>query len=150
MEQELQSIITFIHKASGINNIETNEVLEGINKPLLYFPQIDILSFGGTTHTFMNTYSWYIKIFAETSEEAHSKCLELLQLINKKRQNIQLLNKDGSITGEYVRLKNVSVSKIDIGISQLAIVWDSFYKYDTESAQKAVKFFIDYKLKEVI
>jgi hypothetical protein len=141
LEQEYFSILKFLHGNNPVKLYE-EEVLEDFIKPCMYFPAPDVIPVIDALDSFKNTYLLYINVIYDKTNEAMNKAHELNNLLMSKKLRIPLVDVAGNLTGKSLKLSKSSVEKIDVGIAQISIQWDSVYKFDTEIVGKINKFII--------
>lgn len=130
LEQEIASIIKFTLDSAGNPAPYYNEVKEDFIVPSCYFPSPEIDSDGETLVTYRLRYSWFIKFFHKTTEEAYAMALRVLLAIKGARDRVPIIDTEGKTTGELLRLRDPSIKKIDSGVYQLYISWDSRRPYN--------------------
>lgn len=130
LEQEIASIIKFTLDSAGNPAPYYNEVKEDFVVPSIYFPSPEIDSAGETFSTYCLGYSWYIKAFHRTTEEAYAMALQVLLALKGARNCVPLIGTDGKPTGEKLRIKDPEIKKLDSGVYQINISWDSRRPYN--------------------
>ncbi len=136
MEQEVASIIAMAQRAAGDIGYYYWNLPESFRYPALYFPQPEISTGGDTFHSYASKYAWYIKVFARTTEEAHSIALSILSALKGARNYVPLIDAEGKATGEKLRLKDPSLKGLDEGVEQIMIEWTSRRPYDDPQPPK--------------
>lgn len=106
------------------------EIPEGMKTPAIYFPNPEVQEYNDTLSTYMLTYSWFIKVFGKTNEEAYAISHQIQKVLSGCRLTIPILNEDGTETEQFVRLQKPQVRQIDSHISQLTISFDIRKGYD--------------------
>lgn len=144
LEQEIASIITFAQRIAGKISYYYWNVPEDFRFPALYFPQPEITTDGETFRTYASEYAWYIKVFAETTEQAHSIALAIFAALKRARNYVPLIDESGKPTGEKLRLKDPSLKGVDAGVEQIVIAWTSRRPYDLPTPPKMMHFKIFY------
>lgn len=125
LEQEIASIIKFTLEKAGNPKPYYNEVKEDFVVPSCYFPTPEIDSDGETFVTYRLRYNWFIKFFHKTTEGAYAMAQSVLLAIKEARNLVPLINPDGNPTGENLRLLDPEIKKLDSGVYQLKLEWDS-------------------------
>lgn len=136
MEQEVASIIAMAQRVAGDIGYYYWNLPERFRYPALYFPQPEITTDGDTFHSYASEYTWYIKVFAQTTEQAHSIALSILTALKRARNYVPLIDVDGKPTGEKLRLKDPSLKGLDEGVEQVMIEWTSRRPYDEPQPPK--------------
>lgn len=150
LEQELASIARFIFDNTGIQAVYYNEMPESFQTPSLYFPVPEVMTRGDTMNSYALVYSWYVKVFDKRSNTAYNKAFNVLNAIKRKRNLIPLINPDGTLAGGGIRVKDPRLSKLDTGVVQIQIDWDSIRSFDVTSADKVMKVIFEWIKKEAI
>lgn len=130
LEQEVASIIKFVLDSTGNPAPYYNEVKKNFVIPSCYFPAPEIGTGGETFSTFKMRYRWYIKCFHKTTEDAYQIALSALLAIKKARNLIPLIGEDGRETGGHLRIRDPEIKKLDDGVYQIILEWDSRRPYD--------------------
>lgn len=129
LEQEVASIAAFVIQNADNPNPYYYSIPEQFSFPAVYFPRPEILTRGETFRTYAAEYAWYINVLCKTTEEAHDRALAVLTAIKRARNRLPLLEQDGSISGETLRLADPSIKAIDEGVVQLTVEWTSRRPY---------------------
>ena len=144
LEQEMASIIKFVLNRAGNPAPYYWEVPTNFIVPSIYFPMPELDTGGETFLTYNVDYSWYIKIFHKTKEEAYSIGIAVINSIRAGRNLIPLIKSDGSETdGKWVRLNDPNLKLLDAGAAQLTIDWRRRKPYNDAEAQRAQSFNVD-------
>lgn len=130
LEQEIASVIKFVLDSAGNPAPYYNEVKENFVVPSIYFPAPEIDTDGESFVSYRLQYSWYIKLFHKTTEDAYAMALKVLLAIKGARNCIPLIAEDGNPAGESLRLDDPAILKLDSGVFQLKLTWDSRRPYD--------------------
>lgn len=136
LEQEIASIIAAAQRVAGDIAYYYWNVPEDFHFPALFFPQPEITTNGDTFHSYASRYSWYIKVFAETTEQAHSIALSILTALKRARNYVPLIDEDGTPTGKKLRLDDPALKGLDEGVEQVVIEWTSRRPYDEPQPPK--------------
>ncbi len=136
LEQEIASIIAAAQRVAGDIAYYYWDVPESFRYPALFFPQPEITTGGDTFHTYASEYAWYIKVFAKTTEQAHSIALSILTALKRARNYVPLYDVDGKPTGKNLRLKDPSLKALEEGVEQVVIEWTSRRPYDEPEPPK--------------
>lgn len=130
LEQEVASIIKFTLDNAGNPAPYYNEVKKDFIIPSCFFPAPEITTDGETLGTFKMQYRWYIKFFHKTTAEAYQLALAVLIALKKARNLVPIIGEDGGETGEYLRLRDPEIKKLDDGVYQIILEWVSRRPYD--------------------
>lgn len=140
LEQELASIIKFTLNAAGNPSPYYKSVPEDFVVPSAYFP-IPVITTGGETFvTYSMDYTWYIKFFASTTDEAYALGLAVLTAIKGKRNLIPLIDTNGDAAGGGLRIKDPELLELDSGAVQLKLSWRSRRPYDADEVEKMLSY----------
>lgn len=150
LEQEIASIIAAAQRVAGDIGYYYWNIPESFRYPAMFFPTPEIATNGDTFRSYASDYSWYIKVFSETTEQAHSIALSVLTALKEARNYVPLVDEEGQPTGKNLRLKDPSLKKLDDGAVELVIEWTSRRPYDRSTAEplKMQNINIDIKPKE--
>jgi len=140
LEQEIASAIKFILDSAGNPAPYYWNVPEDFTVPSVCFPTPEIVSGGDTLNSYNLNYSWYIKFFHVDTQSAHELAFAALTELLSKRNLIPLIDTEGEYIGRGFRAKDPEVRKIDDGVVQLTLVWDSPRPYHRDPAVKMTKY----------
>ena len=131
MNPEVASIRTAFHRLFPVTLYE-EEVPEDLQVPSMYFPPA--FSFDGpdTLSTFTKTYSLSVKLFHNSTQQAHAEAERIADAIRARRLLVPLLNPEGTHTGEYVRFNRIESRQGSSGMALIVLTWDSRYFYERE------------------
>ncbi len=131
LEQEMASIIKFVLTCARELSPYYWNVPENFVVPSAYFPPPEIDTDGETFCTYAMDFSWYIKLFHQTAQEAYSIGNIVLMGIRAARNLIPLITEDGKeIRGSWVRVEDPKLKVLDDGAAQLTISWRSRRPYN--------------------
>ena len=139
LEQEIASIMAFALHYADSPSPYYYDVPENFKYPAMYFPQPEIDTGGETFRTYAFRYSWYIKIFHKTTEDAFALAWKVLTALKQKRNLVPLINEDGDKAGGGLRMDDPAAKIVDTGVAQLMLSWTSRRPYDYEQVQKMVE-----------
>lgn len=128
-EQEVASIIAMAQRVAGDIGYYYWNLPEYFRYPALFFPQPEITTGGDTLCSYASQYAWYIKVFAKTTEQAHSIALRVLTALKQARNYVPLIDETGALTGKSLRLNDPSLRGIEEGVEQITIQWTSRRPY---------------------
>ncbi|QIB26099.1 hypothetical protein [Caloranaerobacter azorensis] len=148
IEREIGSIAKYMYDVSGIKNIYFDEVPQDFKKPSLYFPTPMQIQRGDTVNSYAYMNSLFVKVFDEKTRDAYSKAATIVNSISKNRNLIPLVKEDGAQDNKGIRLRKVSIKKLDVGTIQIEVQWDSVFAYTEETYAKVQRFYFDMKEKE--
>lgn len=143
LEQELASIARFIFDNTGIQAVYYNEMPESFQTPSLYFPVPEVMTRGDTMNSYALVYSWYVKVFDKRSNTAYNKAFNALNAIKQKRNLIPLINPDGTPQQKGIRIRDPMLTKLDTGVVQLKIDWDSVREFEKSTVEKVQSIVIE-------
>lgn len=143
LEQELASIARFIFDNSGIQSVYYNEMPESFKTPSLYFPVPEVMTRGDTMNSYALMYSWYVKVFDVRSNTAFNKAFLALNAMKQKRNLIPLINPDGTLQGKGIRIRDPRLTKLDTGVVQLQIDWNSVREFQRPAAEMVQSFVVE-------
>lgn len=142
-EDEVYSIASFLCNKNPVH-IYFDDVPKEFKLPSMFYPMPElIMSTNDTTSSYKNSYQVFINIFDDTTRKAMMKAQELAVEILNNGGKIPLIDKDGVSLNRNLKINKVSTSKVDKGISQLQIQWDSTYEFIVSDESKE-------KIKDVI
>ena len=149
LEQEIASVIRFIlDSVPGITPYYW-DIPEGFVVPSVFFPQPELTPLGDTFASYAVEYDWYIKFFASTDEDAYASAAAALNAICAARLLVPLIDETGAAAGGGLRLKDPGgVKKVDTGVVQFALTWDSRRPYNVANYQKVMNYNLDIKMGE--
>lgn len=143
-EPEISSIMREVQEAAGAVYSYYWNLPENFRYPALFFPQPEIATNGDTFKTYASDYSWYIKVFADTTEKAHAIARGILTHIKRSRNCVRLYEEDGRPTGKKLRLNDPALKAVGEGVVQLVIEWRSRRPYYLPNTEKMQHFKLDY------
>jgi hypothetical protein len=148
LQDEIGSIMKYCHNLNPVK-IYSERIPQNMAIPSMYFPVPIVVSSGDTFSSYRNSYQLFIKSFADTTPQAHSKAHAVAEGIRRSRFIIPTISQTGMPTGEYMRLNtDIQTKELDDGVAQIALKWDSRYPYDREVYQKMGKLFLNIVLKQ--
>lgn len=127
-DKYLASIASFLHK-SGSKIIALNPIFhqmpEQLKMPVIYFPNPIVNSFNETLSSFLLVYSWYVKIMANSIEEAYEIAAQIQMDLCSNRFYVPVLNEDGTTDGrKRIRIKPPEIKQLDGAVYQIALTWE--------------------------
>lgn len=143
LEQEIASIIKYTLDRAGNPSPYYYEVPEDFIVPAAYFPTPEISTRGETFRTYAMDYTWFIKFFHNSTQEAYALALKALTAIKGSRNLIPLISTEGEQTGEKLRINDPSLNTIDSGAVQLQLNWTSRRPYDGNDVEKMQLYHIE-------
>ena len=132
LEQEIASAIKFILDAAGSPTPYYHSVPQDFLAPAVYFPPPEIISAGNTLLSYLLEYSWYVKFFHKSTEEAYGIALKTLTALQDRKNVIPLIDDKGKLTGRGFRISDPSLKSLD-NAAQLTIIWKSPRPYQKTS-----------------
>ena len=123
--------------------------MEGFIIPSVFFPQPELTPRGDTLLSYAVEYNLYIKFFSGTDEDAYSNAATALNALCAARLLVPLIDETGAAAGGGLRLKDPGgVKKVDTGVVQFALTWDSRRPYNVANYQKVMNYNLDIKMGE--
>lgn len=149
LEQEIASVIRFVlDSVPGITPYYWS-IPEGFIVPSVFFPQPELTPRGDTLLSYAVEYNLYIKFFSSTDEDAYSNAATALNALCAARLLVPLIDETGAAVGGGLRLKDPGgVKKLDTGVVQLALTWDSRHPYNVANYQKVMNYNLDIEMGE--
>lgn len=144
LEPELASIAKHVIEIAVPKATYYNEIPEGFKVPCIYFPTPEISSDADTTSTYKVQYVWLLHFFHCDTPLAYDLALRVLTSIREERNLIPLYDFDGIETGKVLRIKDPRLIKLDSGVVQLEIIWDSRRPYNAPPSLKMEEVHFDF------
>ncbi len=142
LEQEVASIIKFTLDNAGNPAPYYEEIKRNFVVPACYFPSPELDTDGETLQTYRVRYSWLIKFFHTTTAGAYEMAAAVLDALKRARNLVPIIGNDGIETGEFLRILDPSIKKIDSGVYHLNIEWDSRRPYDVPTEKYMQEYYI--------
>lgn len=146
IEQETAGIIRFIRDTLSEAVAYFWDIPQGFQMPAVYFLAPEADSAGDTLSTYRLNYIMYVKLFAETTQQAQSMAIRTLNAIRQCGNLIPLYKEDGTAEGFGFRLRDPQIKPVDTGVYQLTLQWNSEREYKEGSATKAKEIHINLTL----
>jgi hypothetical protein len=124
LDQEIASAIAFILAAADNPKPYYWQVPQDFFVPAVFFPQPDINSDGFTLSEYSLTFSWFVKFFHKTTEDAQAVGFQVLNALQRRRNFVPLVGQNGEDTGRGFRLRDPSLRPLDCA-AQLTLIWES-------------------------
>lgn len=139
LDQELASIIHTVLEAANNPTPYYQNVPEGFDVPSVFFPVPEKFAGSSSLSSYEISYMWFIKFYASESADAFIMASNVLEHIVSRRNAIPLYNTDGTLTGKSMRIDFPRIRKIEDGVIQMQIEWNSIrpYHVDTEAVKAA-------------
>lgn len=148
VEQEMASIIKFVIDQAGKPTPYYWNVPAHFFVPSIYFPMPEIDTGGETFCMYFVDYTWYIKLFHQTKEEAYSLGYAVVTAIREARNLIPLIAEDGNeMKRNWVRVNDPKLKLLDDGAAQLTLGWRSRKPYQSDDAERSQSFYYDIFMK---
>lgn len=149
LEQEIASVIRFILDSVPGTTPYYWSIPEGFVVPAVFFPQPELTPLGNTFASYAVEYDWYIQFFASTDEDAYASAAAAMNALCAARLLVPLIDETGAAAGGGVRLKDPGgVKKVDTGVVQFALTWDSRRPYNVANYQKVMNYNLDIEMGE--
>lgn len=139
IEQELASIIKFVLAAAEDPTPYYWNVPDSFDRPSIFFPNPEIETDGETFRTYRLDYTWFLKFFHNSTNEAHYMALSVLEAIKQARNLIPLIDENGEELTKGIRIGEATLRPVDDSVVQLMIRFVSRRPYtapDTQLMQK--------------
>lgn len=139
LEQEIAALSRFIKPV--VRTQYFKELPEGIATPSAYFP---VPEFRGNKHSlnsYRNSFALYMKIFGRDSMESYGAASEILNKAQAAGSLIPLYDQNGKLNGNNFFIRTIEAKKIDAGVFQISLEWDSFGRYEWEKSEKALELY---------
>lgn len=147
LQDELGSIMKFCYDKNPVK-IYSDRIPQNMVIPCMYFPIPLVTSSGDTFSSYRNSYQLIVKVFADTTSQAHIKAHTIAEGIRSARFIIPVINQAGEAMSERMRLRtDIQTKELEENVVQISIKWDSRYRYDREVYQKINKFILEFKIK---
>lgn len=143
MDQEIASAARFILSAVEGAHPYYWEMKQDFYVPAVYFPTPEVETAGDSVDAYRMSFTWYVKMFAATDDEAHGMAFAAMTAICGARNCIPLYEPDGSAVGKKFRVKDPQIKSVDRGVWQLTLRWDSprlFTRDEAARYEKAMEF----------
>ncbi len=153
LEQEQASIAKFILSAvSEVSEVTPyyHEIKKNFKVPSIYFPaDPEVIPTPDALDSYSLLYSWFVNVFQSTTADAFLLAKAALDAIVGQRYLIPLLHKSGAATGKGIRLKDAQIKKVDNGVYQLWLSWNSCKEYDDIGipTETMMEYQVDYSTK---
>lgn len=104
---------------------------EQFKVPAIYYPNPTVTSNNDTLSSFLLTYSWFVKIFAASTEDAYEIAAQIQRDLCGDRFSIPIKNDDGSMDGNrHIRIKRLEIKQIDDSVYQVYLLWEERVQYN--------------------
>lgn len=100
------------------------QVPEEIRVPSVYFPHLSTNDLKNTKDTFTLLYTMTVRFFNATTEEAMSLSDGIANLIRRSGYTLNLRNEDGSESTDTVYFRRVTTAPVEVGSSQLTMIFE--------------------------
>ncbi len=148
LECEIISIAKTMCDIAGIKKIYFDEVAEGFCIPSLYFPAAEQDFEGDTLTAYRYDTTLFVKVFDKTNKKAINIAEKITNNIAKHKLLIDIIDKSGEKTGKKLRLKAISCKKLDIGVAQIMVRFQTSFPYNSETYSMINTFFTNLRAKE--
>lgn len=119
----LGSIYSFIYNLNKEAHIYYDDVPESLAVPSMYFPLPEVTPTASTLFSYTKDNLIYINIFERTTRVAMDKAIKIVSQISDRGFKIPLINSSGEYQGVEIRIGEVNAKSIDMGISQVYLMW---------------------------
>lgn len=139
IDQFLASLANYLWKSGKRSNENLKacfcEMPQDAKLPVIYFPNPSVISSNDTLSGFVLNYSWYVKIFAISIEDAYAIASEIHRQLSFDKFKIPVLNKNGTYAGFNIKINNPEIKPLDAHSYQIVINWNERNHYDTPCLQ---------------
>lgn len=141
---EVYSIASFLTKNNEGKEFYYDDVPKDFKTPSMYFPFPELVdSTKDTLDSYTNSYQLFVNIFENTTTEAMKVAFNLAQIIQENNYKIPLVNSEGVSLEKRLTLNKITTNKVDLGISQIMIQWNTVYLFDAKDNVKIQNFIMD-------
>lgn len=112
-----------------------HEMPQDSKLPVIYFPNPSVISSNDTLSGFVLNYSWYVKVFATSMEEAYAIASGIQRQLSFDKFKVPVLNKNGTHAGFKIKINNPEIKALDAHSYQITINWNERNHYDAPSLQ---------------
>ena len=146
MDQEIASAAKFILTAVGVGiHPYYWEMKQDFYVPAVYFPTPEVETAGDSVDAYRMSFTWYVKMFATTDDEAHGMAFAAMVAIREARNYIPLYDKEGLAVGKKFRIRDPQIKSVERGVWQLMLRWDSPRPFPTDQNTKKTMVFHTYQ-----
>lgn len=132
IEQEMASIARFILDRCGETAPYYWNVPESFIVPAVFFDIPEMTSGGETFLTYWSDYTWHVRFYSHSQQEAWQTCKEVFHAIKRARNLIPLIDSEGNqIENEGIRIDDPSMNMMDENSAMLSLSWRSRRPYDS-------------------
>lgn len=140
MDQEIASAARFILAAVEDAHPYYWEMKQDFRVPAVYFPTPEVETAGDSVGAYRMSFTWFVKFFAITDDEAHSMAFAAMVALREARNCVPLYEIDGESAGRAFRTKDPQIKAVDRGVWQLTLRWDSPRPFPEEEIEKITHF----------
>ena len=141
LEQKVASLAHFIRPF--VTKEYFMNVPENFATPSAFFPIPEISCVEHSLSSYMTKYQLYLKVFDKNSFAAWEVVTEIVKAIKKAGKRIPLYDVKGKKTGKRFKLMDADTKKLDEGVIQLSLSWNTFGYYDMSEYQKAIRLYFE-------
>lgn len=129
VERDTASIARFIIDAVGKTSVYYDEIPKDFQIPAIYFPTPNVDSDSDALGYYQFHYIMAVKFFHSNNESAYNMALSAINSIRSSHNYIPVVDNEGIRTGDLLRVSDPNIRKVDSGIYQVEIQWDSIKAY---------------------
>lgn len=134
LELEVGSITNYLVNKAGNVKLYTDTVPANFFVPAIYIPEpVEVDPDIDTLYTYNLKYMLKVKIFHKTTQDAYAIGTRVVNELLAERNRIPLLEIDGTKTGMYFKVICEQLQKVDQGVVNIDIKWDSRRFYNDVS-----------------
>lgn len=140
IEQCLASAVRYIQNHANIEAAPYfDDIPEDYIVPSLYFPVPRTSSKKVTFQTYLTTLYMETQFMASTNWLAYSYASAVRDCITFDDGVMDIMKKDGTLSGKKIRVENVTVNPVDTGIAKLSFELKNYFSKDSGEKTKANK-----------
>lgn len=141
LEQYLASAVRYIQNRAETKQAPYfDDVPKDFAVPSLYFPVPQTRSKKVTFQTYLTTIRVEAWFFAATDWEAYADAANVRDCLLLDDCRIDVMEKDGTLTGKIFRVTEPEIREIDTGIVKLSFEIRHYFSAGKESGEKANKY----------
>lgn len=128
-EQVLKSIFAYFVKVEPMNAY-VQSIPVGVQYPCYLLNKVDMRTRNFNSFYYMNTISFYIRIFDTDELSLKNKVFNLTSNIFEQRGLIPVLNQDGTESERYISIEGIESYDLPVDANELYCV-EIFFSFDT-------------------
>lgn len=141
LEQTLASAVRYIQNRAATKQAPYfDDIPESFTVPALYFPVPQTASKKVTFSTYLTTIRTEAWFMASTDWLAYADAANVRDCILMDDCKIDIMEKDGTLTGKAIRVTEPSVREVDTGIVKLVFDIKNYFTAEREAGTTANKY----------